>query len=139
MIRIYIALVFAILLAMNNLAAQTRSFVQQKCMTDLKPFTFNGKYNKVDLNADNSAEVLVSFNSNNDYRIYICAEEGVGNVNFKLVDSKNVVLYDNKDHSYTIQWDFTTESTQLIKLEVRLVAGSAGGSVTILVGFKPKA
>jgi hypothetical protein len=79
-----------------------------------------------------------------DYRVAICGEDKLPNIEFRIMDSNKNVLYSNKDADYSRTWDFKLESSQQLKLVVKVTsfnqAGDtpASGCVSIMFGFKMK-
>ena len=65
------------------------------------------------------AELMLTFYSNQDYRIVVCADE-FDDVQFRLVDLTGKELYSNTNHGNADHWDFSTNSTQLLTVEVSI-------------------
>lgn len=122
--------------------AQCKGFTKKECMPGLKPYVYNGQLNSAVLNEGDVAELLLTFYSAQNYRIYICAQEMLGNIEFKLLDTDRNTLFYNKDHDFVKFWDFKSNSTQQLIVQVRVPHAEVkseiiqSGCVSILVGFK---
>jgi len=131
----------------NFTSAQCKGFTKKKCMPNLAPFISNGQLNSTQLLNGESAELSLTFYSDQDYRILTCTDGRVGEVEFKLLDMDRKQLFDTKKHSGTGQyWDFRLKATQQMILEVSVPvnknesksAAVAFGCIAVVVGFKPK-
>ncbi len=135
--------VAALCLAVNfGAQAQCKTFIKNECKPKLSPYIYNGQMNSAVLNQGDFAELMLTFYSNQDYRIVVCSD-GLGDVTFRLLDLQGKELFTNADHNYTDTWDFSTNSTQLLTVEVRVPENTTdeepkSGCVSILVGFKEK-
>lgn len=135
--------VAALCLAISaNAEAQCKNFIKNECKPKLAPYIYNGQMNSAILNQGDMAELMLTFYSNQDYRIVVC-NDGLGDVTFRLLDLQGKELFTNADHNYTDTWDFSTNSTQLLTVEVSVPEAtsaeeSKSGCVSILVGFKEK-
>ena len=133
----------ALCLAINaNVQAQCKTFIKNECKPKLAPYIYNGQMNSAILNQGDMAELMLTFYSNQDYRIIVCSD-GLGDVTFRLLDLQGKELFTNADHNYTDTWDFSTNSTQLLTVEVSVpeatsAEDSKSGCVSILVGVKEK-
>ncbi len=122
-------------------SAQCKNFTRKKCMPNLSPYIYNGQLNSAILNEGDVAELMLTFYSNQDYRILVCAKENLGKLGLRLLDSDRNVIFDNKDHNYTNVWDFSSTSTQQLIVEVSVPENNKdekeiqSGCVSILVGF----
>ncbi len=130
---------------MNNVAVgQCNNFTKKTCIPQLSPYIFNGQVNATLLNEGDVAEVVLTFYANQDYRLLICSESLLGNIEFRLYDTQNTLLFDNKKYDYAKMWDFNSTATQQIRVEIEVPEGldldniAKNGCVSILVGFKDK-
>lgn len=133
---------FTILLGVQNFGfAQCKTFTKNDCKPKLSPYIYNGQLNSAVLNEGDIAELMLTFYSNQDYRIVVCAAEELAAVNFRLIDAAGQVLFTNADHNMIDHWDFHTKSTQQLTVEVSVPQTAKGeelsqsGCVSILVGF----
>lgn len=125
-----------------NVQAQCKTFIKNECKPKLDPYIYNGQLNSAVLNQGDIAELMLTFYSNQDYRIVVC-DDNLGDVTFRLLDVEGKELFTNADHEYTDTWDFSTNSTQLLVVEVSVPENTTNedtksGCVSILVGFKEK-
>ena len=110
----------------------------------LEPYIYNGQLNSAILNEGDIAELVLTFYGGQDYRIVVCAEETIGNVQFKLLDNERNNIFDNADQEFAEFWDFKCTSTQQIIVEVEVPESETieedvkNGCVSILVGFLSK-
>ncbi|NOZ46583.1 MAG: hypothetical protein GXO79_07345 [Chlorobi bacterium] len=124
--------------------SQCKSFTKQVCMPKLDPYIYNGQLNSAILNEGDIAELVLTFYGGQDYRIAVCSEEEIGNVQFKLLDTDRNPIFDNAEQEYADYWDFKCNSTQQIIVEVTVPESDGvdssikNGCVSILVGFLSK-
>lgn len=123
--------------------AQCKRFTKKNCFPKMKPFIYNGQLNSAILMPGEKAELMITFNSGQDYRILACAEEKLGDLGLKVMDSKKNVLFYNKEEGEKKQfWDFNVMSTQELIIEISLDEVDAPnnlipeGCVSVLIGFK---
>ena len=122
---------------------QCKTFTKDECKPKLSPYIYNGQLNSAVLNEGDVAELMLTFYSNQDYRVLVCGATEFGPIEFKLKDPSGQVLFTNADHNMVDFWDFHTKSTQQLSIEVIVPQTSTGelyksGCVSILVGFKDK-
>lgn len=130
-----------LILSISNVFSQKR-FVKNKCLPVLKPYVYNGQLNSANLAEGDVAELMLTFYAGQDYRLLICSQEVLGNVEFKLFDTNKNLIFSNRDHDYINYWDFTSNTTQqlIVRVKVPKLEDSGeikqSGYVSILVGFK---
>lgn len=135
-------LLFGLIAVTHQLSfSQCKTFTKNECKPKLDPYIYNGQLNSAVLNEGDVAELMLTFYSNQDYRIVICAAEDLGKVAFRLVDAEGQAVFSNEDHNMTDTWDFRTKSTQQLVVEVSVPETAKegelakSGCVSILVGF----
>jgi hypothetical protein len=145
--RIYkiIPALFLLFLATSlNVNAQCKAFAKKVCLPELSPYIHDGNYHAAVLVEGEEAELYKTFYSDMEYRVAIYGEDKLPNVEFKILDASKNVLYSNKDANYAKTWDFKLQSSQQLKLVVKVSsfnqAGEtpASGCVAIMFGFKMK-
>jgi hypothetical protein len=142
--RIIPILAIFILAANTSVNGQCKAFAKKVCIPELGVYVHDGNYHAAVLVEGEEAELYKTFYSDMKYRVAICGEEGLGNVEFKVLDVNKNVLYSNKDANYSKTWDFELESSQQLKLVVKVPPHSqsgdtpASGCVSIMFGFKLK-
>jgi hypothetical protein len=144
--RVIPILAVLILAAAVNVDAQCKAFAKKVCLPELGSYTHDGNYHAAVLVEGEEAELYKTFYSDMDYRVAICGEDKLPNVEFRVLDSNKNVLYTNKDKdgNYAKTWDFKLQSSQQLKLIVKVIAFNqtgdtpASGCVSIMFGFKMK-
>lgn len=127
-----------------NANAQCKAFAKKVCLPELGSYTHDGNYHAAVLVEGEEAELYKTFYSDMEYRIAVCGEENMPKVEFRVLDADKNVLYDNKDNDYSPTWDFKLESSQQLKIVVKVLASSQSqetpesGCVSIMFGFKLK-
>ena len=128
----------------SSLNAQCKQFAKKTCKVGLSPYQHDGNYHAALLIEGEEAELYKTFYSDTDYRIGVCGAGNLNNIEFKVVDSNNKVLYDNSYHDFEWKWDFRLESSQQLKIVVKVpvpeekVGEPEEGCVAIMFGFKDK-
>jgi hypothetical protein len=124
--------------------AQCKAFARNVCLPELGEYTHDGNYHAAILVEGEEAELYKTFYSDMDYRVAICGEEKLPGVEFQVLDANKNVLYSNKDANYGKTWDFKLESSQQLKLVLKVMSKNktsetpASGCVSIMFGFKIK-
>jgi hypothetical protein len=127
-----------------NVDAQCKAFAKKVCIPELGAYTHDGNYHAAILVEGEEAELYKTFYSDMDYRVSICGEDKLPDVEFKVFDANKNVLYSNKDANYAKTWDFKLQSSQQLKIVVKVNSFNkpdsepASGCVAIMFGFKIK-
>ena len=86
------------------------------------------------------AELMLSFYSGQKYRMFVCAEESLENVSYKILDTDKNVIYTSEGKPSAV-FDFSVPSTQQLIVQVT-VPGKGNshsldfqGCVSVLIGF----
>jgi hypothetical protein len=123
--------------------AQCKVFTKKKCMPGLAPFLSNGQLNTATMLPGQTADMIMNFNSGMSYRIIVCGEGVLGQLEFQVSDAAGKVLFVNKSRDYTADsWDFTVETTTQLTVTVKVpdqldkTALLEEGCVSVIVGFK---
>jgi hypothetical protein len=142
--RIIPLLVLLLVATTVNSEAQCKAFAKKVCLPELGNYTHDGNYHAAVLVEGEEAELYKTFYSDMDYRVAVCGEEKLPPIEFKVLDANRNVLYSSKDNNYARTWDFRLESSQQLKLVIkvnartRLEDAPASGCVSIMFGFKIK-
>lgn len=121
--------------------AQCKKFTKKICLPSLKPYTYNGQLNSAILGEGDIAELLLTFHKNQKYRVSVCNQEMIGDVQFKIFDTKKNLIFDKAKSTDKSYWDFISKSTQQLIIQVTVPSSEIKsdivktGCVTILVGF----
>lgn len=127
-----------------NVNAQCKAFAKKVCLPELGSYTHDGNYHAAILVEGEEAELYKTFYSDMEYRVAICGEDKLPNVEFRVLDANKNVLYSNKDANFARTWDFKLQSSQQLKLVVKVSSFNqpgdtpASGCVSIMFGFKVK-
>ncbi len=122
--------------------AQCKGFVKKKCSPQLKPYVSNGKGNSAIMRPGDKADLMMTFNSDVQYRLLICYMDNI-KIQFKVMDTDKNVFFDSKKQNKNY-FDFNVVSTQQLILEITcedtesLTGITPEGCVAILTGYKPK-
>jgi hypothetical protein len=140
-----IPIIAILIFAYNATAdAQCKAFAKKDCLPELLPFTHDGNYHAAVLIEGEEAELYKTFYSDIEYRLAIVGEGKLPAVEFRVLDVNKNVLYSNKDKNYAKTWDFKLESSQQLKIVVKVSSFNqpgetpANGCVAIMFGFKMK-
>ena len=135
-----VACMFVLPTAMN---AQCKQFAKNTCKSGLKPYQHDGNYHAALLIEGEEAELYKTFYSDRNYRIGVCGASNLESIEFKVVDTRNgKVLYDNSLKDFDWKWDFKLESSQQLKIMVKVPVPDANvtepeeGCVAIMFGSK---
>lgn len=124
--------------------AQCKAFAKNKCLPELQNYTHDGNYHAAVLVEGEEAELYKTFYSDMEYRVAIIGEGTLPAVEFKVMDINKNVLYSNRDHNNATTWDFKLQSSQQLKIVVKVSSFNkpgetpASGCVAIMFGFKVK-
>lgn len=130
--------------SINSANAQCKKFTKKHCLSKLSPYIYNGQLNSAVLTQGDVADLMLTFYPDQDYRVFVCCNDALGDVEFHLYDSNKNLIYTNKDNNYLPYWDFSSSETMQLVLRVIIPKKSEdqisvnSGCVSILVGFKDK-
>ncbi len=123
-------------------SAQCKSFTKRKCVPQLAPYKFNESFNAATLAPGEEAEVNLTFYSGQEYRIVVCSQSIIGDVNWQVVDGANNILFESFADEPQSSFDLKVLDTQQLKVKVwvpdRKTANQMvhEGCVAILIGFQ---
>ena len=132
-----LAFMISIPVTMN---AQCKQFAKNTCKAGLEPYQHDGNYHAALLIEGEEAELYKTFYSDREYRIGVCGAHNL-DIEFKVVDTRDgKVLFDNSLNDYDWKWDFNLESSQQLKIMVKVPVPEANldepqeGCVAIMFG-----
>ncbi|HDJ34293.1 MAG TPA: hypothetical protein ENF21_09390 [Bacteroidetes bacterium] len=140
---IFLFFILAFLLP-SSASAQCKGFAKKICKMELSPYLHDGNYHAAILTEGEEAELYKTFYSDQEYRIAICGSDALPEIQFEVIDANRNVLYSNKDNNYARIWDFRLESSQQLKIAVKVLAvhdnpvEAESGCVAIMFGFREK-
>jgi hypothetical protein len=143
-LRFFPLLALLIIIPSLNLNAQCKAFAKKTCLPELGSYTHDGNYHAAVLSEGEEAELFKTFYSDMEYRLSLCAEETIPSVEFMVYDSNRNLIYSSKESNYARTWDFKLESSQQLRIVIRVNTSSsqgvtpASGCVSIMFGFKLK-
>ena len=124
-----------------ELFSQCRGFVKQQ-ITLLPPFVSSGKISKAILQPGDHSELTFIFFAGQSYRIVMKSAKAMGDVIFFVKDANNHILFSNENEKNADHYDFTSETTQPLTVELLvpennfLADATINGCVCVLVGCK---
>ena len=125
--------------------AQCKRYTKKYCLPSLNPYMHNGQLTSAVLNPGDSADIEMTFNAGKEYRLLVCNQEQIGNVQFKVLDKSRKVLYKSNPKDANPSWDFKVDNTQQFIVQLVVPAMKKdnqktnlvpNGCVALLVGFK---
>ena len=137
----FISLIVCMISLPTALSAQCKQFAKNTCKAGLEPYQHDGNYHAALLIEGEEAELYKTFYSDRNYRIGVCGANNLEPIEFKVLDTRNgKVLYDNSLKDFEWKWDFTLESSQQLKIMVKVPVPDASveepeeGCVAIMFG-----
>ena len=138
-------LLIASLFAVNyTVHAQCKGFAKKICKQELTPYIHDGNYHAAILTEGEEAELYKTFYMGQNYRIAVCGAEPLTKIEFQVIDAYKNTLYDNREHNYAMTWDFKLESSQQLKIVIKVPVSNKqaeypfSSCVAIMFGFKEK-
>ena len=122
--------------------AQCKGFAKKLCKVELDPYIHDGNYHAAILSIGEEAELYKTFYSDTDYRITVCGSDALPDIEFRIIDSDRNVIYSNKSKDYLRSWDFRLETSQQLKIFVKVPPAEGmpddivSGCVAIMFGFQ---
>lgn len=138
---LYISILASLMVLPYTLNAQCKQFAKNTCKAGLDPYQHDGNYHAALLIEGEEAELYKTFYSDRNYRVGVCGAANLDRIEFRVIDSRSgKVLYDNSQHDFVWKWDFKLESSQQLKIMVRVMVPDGGveepeeGCVAIMFG-----
>ena len=139
-----LALVFFISSVSYTVSAQCKGFAKKICKLELIPYIHDGNYNAAIMSEGEEADMYKTFYANQQYRLAVCGSDTAFQIEFKVTDARGNVLYNNREHHLSKIWDFNLESSQQLRITVKVPVSSkkktdaeiSSGCVAIMFGFK---
>ena len=122
--------------------AQCKVFTKEHCFTQLDGYINTGSYNGAVMTEGEEATLTQTFYEGQEYRLVVCTQESLADiVFFEIINFNDEVIFSSQESGTNI-FDFSIESTQMLKIRVKAPhtdRGSApkkNGCISIVVGFK---
>jgi hypothetical protein len=123
--------------------SQCKNFTKKEGFPALAPYTHNGQLTSAKFIPGDEAELEMTFNGGNDYRVLIASQEMIGDVELKVLDKTRKVLFTSKPGQKNPHWDFRVKNTQQLIIQVKVAEMKAvsnnivpEGCISILTGFR---
>ena len=137
-------LVLAFLIILNSVDsfAQCKGFAKKICKLELIPYIHDGNYHAAVLSEGEEAELYKTFTKGQKYRLAICGSDALPKIEFKIIDAYKNVIFDNTEHDMANVWDFVLESSQQLKIAVKVPVANPkaefpqSGCVSIMFGLQ---
>ncbi len=130
------AVLFISLLALNISASAQCNSVTIAGIKKLAPYTHNGQINNATIKAGKTVEVHLSFYKGLYYKLQISSEDAVGKVSFRVLDENKTEVYNSSGASQPDSWNFYSNSSQELTIEVKSAENSKKGCVAVVVGMQ---
>lgn len=111
-------------------------------MPNLAPYLHNGQLNSTVLFQGETATLLMTFYSGQDYRILVCHHKLLEGTYFTVSDTDDNLIYSSKDKDSN-QWDFNVVATQQLHIQVLVPEMKMmftdmvqSGCVSVMLGFR---
>jgi len=108
------------LFSLPNINAQCKSIVKNSCVPKLHPYIHDGSFQAVIMTVGEEAEVYKTIFAGQKYRLYVCVDNFLPNVEFVVSDIRRNILFDNRKHNNVKTWDFKPDASQQIKVTIRI-------------------
>ena len=114
------AVLLTMVFSSSNALAQCKSFIKNSCAPQLKPYIHDGNYQAVTMSEGEEAEVLKTIFAGQQYRLLVCVDQVMPDIEFVVTDIRRTVLFDSRKNDNAKSWDFKAEASQQIKITIRI-------------------
>ena len=108
--------------------AQCKAFVKSNCIAQLEPYLHDGNYQAVIMSEGEEAEVYKTIFAGQRYRLLVCIDNSLPNVEFVVSDIRRNILFDNRKNGNVNAWDFKSDVSQQIKVTIRIPKSQKQGA-----------
>lgn len=121
--------------------SQCKRFTKIKCMPALGEYIPNDNFNSAVLIPGDEAELNMTFYAGQDYRVMVCYEDILGELNYKVVNADGESVFDSET-SDKEHLDFSVANTQQLKMVITVPPRDNlnqlvhEGCATVMVGYK---
>jgi hypothetical protein len=137
------ALIICLMTFPSQTQAQCKQFSELEVMPLLGEYIISGRYNTLKLREGEEILIFKTLSKGIDYRILVkCVDSLATNLHFTIKDWEDNTIYDNETNDYNFKWDYKSDKTQRIKINVFVPKTSENsplkeGCVTVITGIKP--
>ena len=111
----------------SNTNAQCRGFAKEYCKKLLGNYVATGESNTSELKPGEKHQFMATFYKGQHYRIAVCSDESLGNIQFTIRNAKRQLYFDN--HGEEIQnFDFRVSTTQQLIISLIVPKSSSNSS-----------
>ena len=138
--KLYILTLIVALAAPIISSAQCKGFVKKQCLPVLENYTPSDKYNSLRMVQGEEADMYLVFVENHDYRVVICTQEIIGDVDYQVLTDNGQVIFSSAKSEGKNYFDFSATSTMKLQVVIKVPDNeSAGGMmhegcVTVMIG-----
>jgi hypothetical protein len=138
--KLYILSLIVALAAPMLGSAQCKNFVKKNCLPALEGYNPSDKYNSLRMVQGEEAEMNLVFVANHKYRVVICTQEILGDVEYEIMTESGQVIFSSTGNPGETTFDFSTTSSQKLQVLIRVpdLEGGTGlvheGCVTVMIG-----
>ena len=100
--------------------AQCKAFVKSGCLPEIAPYIHDGNYQAVIMSEGEEAEVYKTIFAGQQYRLMVCIDTVLPDIEFVVSDIRRNILFDNRKNGNVKVWDFKPDASQQIKITVRV-------------------
>jgi hypothetical protein len=122
------AFLFVMALSSQNALSQCKTFVKVSCLPQLNPYIHDGNYQAVIMSEGEEAEVYKTIFAGQSYRLIVCVDNVLPNIEFVVSDIRRNILFDNRKNDNVKVWDFKPSASQQIKVTIRIPKSQKQGS-----------
>lgn len=132
----------ASLIAATALFGQCKGFTKRNCLPELAPYLSNGQLNAAQFTPGENAQVSINFNKGISYRLIVCADPYLEDLNYQLTNSSGIVFKSDTLQDSHSSADLKVNQTGPLNLSIKVPEKEnatgivRSGCVTILIGFK---
>jgi hypothetical protein len=119
----------ALLFVSQNVQAQCKSFVKTN-LVQLESYIHDGSYQAVMMSEGEEAEVYKTIFAGQRYRLLVCIENILPNVEIVVSDIRRNILFDSRKNENAKVWDFKSDVSQQIKVTIRIPKSQKSGEVS---------
>ncbi len=126
-------------------SSQCRSFTKKKCLPLLSGYAQNDNFNSAVLIPGDEAELLLTFFQGKEYRLLVCGQPILGDVQFDVFTTNEEKIYSNVNaagENLGNTFDFKVAATQQLIVRIRIPESESAstlvhiGCVSVMVGSK---